>query len=136
MAPLWMALVRVESTAWKIAASPVADSASPEVDWYRMTPSAMGSLAVAPVSVLDSCELRIRMVLSPSMPAIWLPEAVPVTLSASMSPVEYSSGEPEPAVESVLFVTETEPPPRSVAAAAQWSPWVSMVMPSARIVPP
>jgi hypothetical protein len=28
----------------------------------------------------------------------------------------------------VLFVTEMLPPPRSVAMAAQWSPWVEMVM--------
>ena len=30
----------------------------------------------------------MRMVLRPSMPASWLPAAVPVTLSTSMSPVE------------------------------------------------
>ena len=33
MEPLWMALLSVEFTASKVAASPVVDSASPEVDW-------------------------------------------------------------------------------------------------------
>jgi len=61
----------------------------------------------------------MRMVFRPSMPAIWLPVAVPVTLSTWMLPVEYSSGEPEPAVESVELVTEISPPPRSVAILAQ-----------------
>lgn len=32
-----------------------------------------------------------------------------------MSPVEYSSGEPEPAVLSVTSAREIDPPPRSVA---------------------
>ena len=53
-----------------------------------ITPSATGSEAVAWVCVLVSWESLIRIVLRPSMPAIWLPVAVPVALVTSMSPVE------------------------------------------------
>ena len=51
-------------------------------------PSAIGSDAVLEVWVLVSVELEIRIVLSPSMPAIWLPVDVPETLLTWMSPVE------------------------------------------------
>ena len=53
-----------------------------------MMPSATGSDAVAWVWVLVRSESLIRIVLRPSMPAIWLPVAVPVALVTSISPVE------------------------------------------------
>ena len=80
-----------------------------------ITPLATGSEPVVPVLVLSSVDLLMRMVLRPSMPAICEPLAVPVTPDTSISPVEYSSGDPLPAVESVDPVTDTVPPPRSVA---------------------
>ena len=70
------------------------------------------------------------------MPAIWLPDEVPETLFTWMSPVEYSSGEPEPAVLSVASAREIDPPPRSVATMALWPPCVSAVILFANIVPP
>ncbi len=83
-----------------------------------MMPLAMGSEAVAWVIVLVSVELAMRMVLRPSMPASCDPLAVPTILSASTAPVEYKIGEPDPAVVMVELVTDTYPPPRSVAAPA------------------
>ena len=53
-----------------------------------------------------------------------------------MSPVEYSSGEPEPAALSVASAREIDPPPQSVATMALWSPCVSAVILFANIVPP
>ena len=41
---------------------------------------AIGSDAVLPVTVLSNVESLIRIVLRPSMPAIWLPDEVPETL--------------------------------------------------------
>ena len=41
---------------------------------------AIGSDAVLPVTVLSDVESLIRIVLRPSMPAIWLPDEVPETL--------------------------------------------------------
>ena len=101
-----------------------------------ITPFATGSEPVVPVFVLSSVELLIRMVFRPSIPAICEPLAVPVTPETSISPVEYSSGEPLPAVFSVESVTETDPPPRSVASDALWSPLVEIVIALAMIEPP
>ena len=53
-----------------------------------------------------------------------------------MSPVKYSSREPEPAVLSVASAREIDPPPRSVATMALWPPCVSAVILFADIVPP
>lgn len=53
-----------------------------------ITPLATGSDAVLPVTSLVSSESCTRMVLSPSMPAIWLPVAVPVMPVTCTSPVE------------------------------------------------
>ena len=53
-----------------------------------------------------------------------------------MSPMEYSSREPEPAVLSVASAREIDPPPRSVATMALWPPCVSAVILFADIVPP
>ncbi len=81
-----MALLRAESAAWKVAVSPVVDSASPEVDWEMITPLATGLLAVLSVMALSSVESLMRMVLRPSMPAICEPVAVPVTSVTCTSP--------------------------------------------------
>ena len=53
-----------------------------------ITPSAMGSEAVFPVIELVSSDSLIRIVFRPSMPASWLPLAVPVMPQTSISPVE------------------------------------------------
>ena len=122
----------VESDAVK---DPLPLSASPLSDWYIITP-ALSTLFLFPTPVHVKVDDFTTAEFLPSTTTIWAPSASPVDWSIVISPVEYMTGEPAPAVDNVHLVHETVPSPLSVASEAHDPPVVEIVTFVPVIVPP
>ena len=114
----------------------VPEAASPENDWYNITPH-ISILFLFPFPLHFSSEFSSTFaVFFPSTTTIWAPVAVPFVLLTDISPVEYIKGLPAPPVVKVHSVQVTFPSPLSVAKVAHEPPEVVISTFEAVIEPP
>ena len=110
--------------------------ASPDIDWYNMTPQ-LSILFLFPMALHFNSELSSTLaVFLPSTTTIWAPVEVPLVLLIVISPVEYIIGLPAPSVDKSHSVQVTFPSPLSVAKVAHDPPFVDIVTLDADIEPP
>ena len=114
----------------------VPEAASPENDWYSITPH-ISMLFLFPLPLHFISELSSTLaVFFPSTTTICAPVAVPFVLLIDISPVEYIKGLPAPPVFKVHSVHVTFPSPLSVAKVAHEPPDVVISTFEAVIEPP